>query len=104
MIVDFLIGPRIRTRIPVTGYLAVKLAVHSLCAGLPSRRYHPRDFHAVSSGLVDTVVFFATPTDLGLGLVQLQVPRNGRAAKQGHADKAQCRVKTVALAFIFLLN
>src|SRR6267143_6189253 len=95
MIVDSLIGPRIRTRIPCDRVVfAVKLAGPLVVCRLTVAvgTIHA-DFHAVSSGLVDNCgVLRRTRTDLGLGLVQLpgaQKCVGGEA--HGHADKAQCQ-------------
>src|SRR5713226_229148 len=74
VIVDFLVGPRIRTRIPCNRIvfavvLARPLVMQRLTVAVGAIH---RDFHAVSSSLVDNRGELRRPrTDLGLGFVQL---------------------------------
>src|SRR5882724_2465425 len=97
MIVDFLVGPRIRTRIPCDRVvfavvLARPFAMQRLTVAIGAIY---RNFHAVSSGLVDNRGKLRRPrTDLGLGLVEFPGAHLWVVGEaHGCADKTQQQSK-----------
>src|SRR5438067_193834 len=104
MIVNFLVGPRIRTRIPCDRVafavvLARPLAMQGLAIAVGAIRC---DFHIVSCGLVDNRGVLRRPrTDLDLALFNFQVPINESAAKHtATPTKHSKRLNRIVLVFM----